>query len=185
MMALGIRRKSPRDNPHHLCLPVLFSRKGERKQCSRGRGVRQLSVCLSLPFLLLFLSLSFPLGLVNASEDFVIPTLDHDPIDVSEALRLGRAVRPFVVEWNEDEADLILHANVVGADDDSTAFGHKVTIHEVVELLETPGMNRMYTSRTANHILALARVGYLRVFDEFRLGGTSCTSTWRSEDMVS
>lgn len=127
---------------------------------------------------LLFFSLFFPVDLASASGDlgFVIPELDHEPIDASEALRLGRAVRPFVVEWDEDEADFTPDARVVGADDDSTAFGHELSIHEIVNLLETPGMKTMYTSQTANHILALARVGYLRVFDEFRLGGTSSMS---------
>jgi hypothetical protein len=55
-----------------------------------------------------------------------VPTVVN-PINVTEALRLGHAVRPFVVEFGEDEFDLSpSHELLTGPDDDSLAFGHKV-----------------------------------------------------------
>jgi hypothetical protein len=128
--------------------------------------------------LFLFLSLSilfsFAVRFVAAREsaEFAIPELDNEPIDAAAALRLGRAVRPFVVEFDEDEVDLTPDVRLVGPDDDSVAYGRRVTVDEIMKLLEEPAMNMYARSEAVNHVLSLARVGYLRIFDEYRLGGT-------------
>lgn len=133
--------------------------------------------------LLLLFFFSFPPSFVvrsvaaQESAEFAIPELDHEPIDAGEALRLGRAVRPFVVEFDEDEGDLTPDVRLVGPDDDSVAYGRKVTVGEIMKLLEEPAMNMYTRSEAVNHVLSLARVGYLRIFDEYRLGGTFYVST--------
>jgi hypothetical protein len=111
----------------------------------------------------------------------VIPSLDHEPIGIDEALRLGRKTRPYVIEATDAEAHLTIGEGLVSRanDSDDNAFGHKVALHEILDLLVDPAVvKNTYTPAAALQLLHLVRSGYVRLVDEYRLGG-ELACQWR------
>lgn len=94
---------------------------------------------------------------------------------IEDLLRLGHAVRPYVIEWEDDETKLraiprATAKRIVAPDDDEVAYGHQVDLDEMLELLLTPDA-KLYGPTARHHLLNLVVSGTYRVFDEYNLGG--------------
>jgi hypothetical protein len=91
---------------------------------------------------------------------------------VEELLEIGRNARPYVIEWESDEEKRFTKYQrfLVGPGDPTRSFGKVVTVEDMAELLADQSMKE-YVSPVANTLLKLAEVKYLRITDEYKLGG--------------
>lgn len=146
---------------------------------TRGETCKQLHTSKIARLFLLFLLFSSACAR-RASHAYIIPSLDHEPIGIDDALHLGRKTRPYVIEATNAEAHLAPGEGLVSRanDSDDDAFGHKVALHEILDLLVDSAIAKnTYTPAAALQLLRLVRSGYVRLVDEYRLGG-ECQSVW-------
>lgn len=104
-----------------------------------------------------------------------LPKITEPLATLQQALERGYALRPYVIEWDEDEVALSPSPErLLSRNDDAAAFGKRVTVDEVTALLQEDAM-KDFVSSVASHLLILVEAGYYRLTDEYKLGGTIMT----------
>lgn len=91
---------------------------------------------------------------------------------VEELLEIGLNARPFVIEWESDEEKRFgkYQHFLLGPNDTDSSFGKVVALEGMAELLSDESMEE-FVSPVANTLLKLVEVKYLRITDEYKLGG--------------
>lgn len=111
-----------------------------------------------------------------------LPKITGPLATLQQALERGYALRPYVIEWDQDEVGLSPSSErLLSPDDDAAAFGKRVTVDEVTALLQEDAMKE-FVSSVASHLLILVEAGYYRLTDEYKLGGMIETSLARGID---